>query len=204
MSTVKTLTGGMSTVSRGRFFQHVDAHLASPTFEHLEALRRGTQLFQIGLDHGLVVEGDRKHVTQDIFGEDWWSSAIAAQSEPVVRAAYIHAIEVSLAHAIDTHGPPLPIHSLWMVQSEVDVFEAHVVKSNAQVTVILVTPKPPEDQDVPPVGNAIREDAWVIGSDARLELVKNRYPETYKQQLVIEPIPGDPGSVARKMRILGF
>ena len=61
-----------------------------------------------------------------------------------------------------------------------------------------------EDQDVPPVGNAIREDAWVIGSDARLDLVKNRYPETYKQQLVIEPIPGDPGSVARKMRILGF
>ena len=91
-----------------------------------------------------------------------------------------------------------------MVQDTPDLFEVHVVKSNAQVTLILMTPRPPKTQPIPPVKYAHLEDTWVIGSRKRLDVVWNRYPEEYKQQLVIEPIPGDPGSLARKMRILGF
>jgi len=203
MTTYTTTTGGLSTISRGRFFQKVDEHLESPTFEHLEALRRGTALFQIGLDERIVVSGDRVHVTQHILGSDWWGNEIAAVSEPVLRAAYIHAIEVSLAHGIDNHAEPLPIRSLWMAQADSAVFEVHVVKSASQVTLVLVTPMP-EDQEIPPVDRAVFEDTWVIGTEERLNEVRDRYPEPYRALLGIEKVPGDPGPVARKMRGVGF
>ena len=209
---MRVQTGGMNTVSSGRFFTQVSKYLAPDLGVDLKArmearladLKAGGTLFNIGLATGLAVASDEEHVTDDIFGSDWWVDEIAAQSESIVRAAYMHAIQLSLEYAAANNSPPLPIQSLWMVQDSEVRFEVHVVMSGAQVTLILVTPRPPRGQTVPPIAHAFDEDTWVIGSEAQLVNVRNKYPDAYKPRLVIEPIPGDPGSVARKMRILGF
>lgn len=200
-------TGGDALITKGRFFNAVDAHLRSPNANHLRDLRSTSTLFQIGLDTRIALVSDGTHIQRNILGnsesdpECWWPEL--PDKEEILRSAYIHAVELSLAHAAATHGPPLPIESLWIWGTEW-IFEVIVSKSQSQITLVLITPKPPVPRAHPPVEHTFMEDVWVVSSEARLDQIIADHEPSHQKRLTKESIPGSSAAYIKKLRLLGY
>jgi len=191
------MSGAFTSVSKGRFFKAVDARLRRPTQAMLDQLTDGASLFSIAKSTGVARDEDQPHIENQVFGNEWWPNL--PNKEQTVRAGYIEAISLSLDHAVNTQGPPLPVESLWFSGSQ--FFETYVMLSDTKVTMLLATPQhPPVAPPLP--ANAFLEDIWLVAPPDRCADLKAAYGAEYPSD--VEESAAGPASGMKRLRLWGY
>jgi hypothetical protein len=131
-------------VGKGHQFQIIDEQFNSgdrKVYEDaLERISRTPSLVALAGQHvasSPLTQGDVDHLRDDWFGS-WWPDLPV---EDVLRAGYRQAIDRA-------KNANKPIDSIWVCAKE-DQFQVYICESEHQVTVIVFTPPPPEQEDLP-------------------------------------------------------
>lgn len=173
-----TMPGEMS---KGEILQDLDKLLSDPPrrdalFDDLDDKTAGGawtySLAKLAVKHGLVVANSdaEKHLANDWFGTAWWNHMSPLQKEDTVRAALSVAIR-------EAQKRNLPIDCYWVCALHgmpPAKLQVTISWSDRQVTLILLTPKPPVLM-ADAVGDPIKIVAWERGPLELHDLITNTY-----------------------------
>lgn len=160
-------------LSKGSIFRKLDKYMSNPQQNFVDELRipSNFNLDKLGESRGLLEgQGQLDHTSKEWFGQEneaaaWWPKN--AQKQDIIRQGYIKATELAVAAE-----PSKPVVTYWV--NGLDNFEVMVAESDAQVTVFLMTPAPPEmakHNTLPHVD----EKLWMISSNERLAAIQEDY-----------------------------
>jgi hypothetical protein len=166
-------------MSKGDILQDLDALLSDPPrrdalLADMEARTPANQpqysLASLAVKHGLVVAGSpaANHLANDWFGPNWWTHMTGQEKEDTVRAGLIVACREAKTRQI-------PIDCYWVCALHgmpPEKMQVTISWSDRQVTVILLTPKPPVMlHDA--VGDPIKIIVWENGQLQVHDLITN-------------------------------
>ncbi len=160
-------------LSKGSIFRKLDKYMSNPQQNFVDELRipANFNLDKLGESRGLLEgQAQRDHTSKEWFGSEdqaaaWWPKN--AQKQDIIRQGYIKATELAVASE-----PSKPVVTYWV--NGLENFEVMVAESDAQVTVFLMTPAPPEmakSNTLPHVD----ERLWLISTDERLAAIQEDY-----------------------------
>lgn len=197
------MTGRLSTVERGKHLDTTDEALSKPSVELLLKLEKtppgkftafGRQFLKLSSD-----PKDVHHIEKEFLGDDPSKASFPPKGAiprsdtklAILHAAYIQALRVALYNRPDANPPthersePLPIVTYWI--AGVPQFEVYVSLSSTdrEVHVLILTPTPHREIKPPPYGGR-PENIWAIATNARIEELRNKIPETYGRPNVTE------------------
>lgn len=181
---------GNTRIMKGWILRRADEDLVVPSEEILDNLLNN-QLWEAARARDVVEESDESHVKNDWFGSNWWPNVPLKQE--VLRSAYVKAVQLALS------GVPRPVVSLWICGAE-DTFEAAVMDSPSQITVVLITPPHPKAQ-LPPEAATFPDSVYAVAPAASIEAVRNGYEGKYSLPDAEEPISS---SGVKVQRLIGY
>lgn len=182
---------GNTRIMKGEILRKADEDLESPTAEILDNLL-DNDLWQAGRNRPVLKAGDEAHVKDDWFGTNWWPNALL--KEQVLRTAYAKAIQMALSDA-----KVRPVVSLW-ISGMTETFEAAVMDSPQQITVVLLTPKHPETE-LPDVTEVFPDTVYAVAPASAIDDIRASYQGKYQLEAAEEPIPGNGVKV---QRLIGY
>jgi hypothetical protein len=149
----------------------IDQNLRTPRKQHLDDLREKGLVAIAKAAGAFENEEEERHAREDALGAGWWPEHPA--KEEILRAAYIRAIEISIAS-----GSPKPISTLWV--RGLNRFEAAVVEYKERIIVHWLTPDPPVALPPPfdEVNARMEEGIWAVGLEERVD----GYIASFEQQ----------------------
>ena len=159
----------MFLITKGRILTNADKNLRHPTHGLYEGLRSALKMSDNAKVTDVIVESDRSHVEDEFFGKKWWPEI--PHKEDIVREGYLKAMKLSLAHVTQKS-----VVTYWI--AGVPKFEVMVAESDHQITLFLLTPKPPEGQ-LPAAEHSYPENLWVVATEDRIAEIRDSYPAEY-------------------------
>jgi hypothetical protein len=184
-------------VTKGLIFKRLDEDLKKPDPNDLKDLKAGKPLADLGLAKQTLLPPEKTHLV-DQWLDQWWPGF--QKKEAVLRGGYIQAHEVAQAPLKATPpASPKPIVSYWVTGT--NQFEAYVLESEKQVTILLFTPSPPPV--VPPAHPAeMEERIWVVAHEQRIDEIRQSFPAGYTVPAKTQPIPTEPA--VKSQQLVGY
>jgi hypothetical protein len=174
-----TSSGGQNdNIVRGPILQKVDqACTGARRAEFLAALRDlARDLVDVLSEFASLTPSEQAYLRRYWFDPNWFSPDSVCWWQyyqpiaPIVRQGLIKAIELATEDdAGNPRSPVLPVYSYWLYTG--DQLEMIITRSDQQVTLVWLTPRPPVN---PPADFTADADIWVIRRDLPGERVERQ------------------------------
>ena len=180
------MPGSLTLVTKGKLFNRIDAALARPTQamrDALAAVSDPADIFSVGLERDVVDDDQpsRDHLLRDL--PLFWPDA--ANTLEILRAGYLHALDVSLSHPT-----PKPIVSFWirgfdLAAEYADDQTSHEFivsdrEGGKEVQLFWISPNLAIPDPPPAPERSFLERIWSVSSEARLnEIRDSKFPAGY-------------------------
>jgi hypothetical protein len=180
------MTMQASTIAKGRLLRATDDYLAQPPAgktlkqfyqDRLAELQSASALSDLAVANNVMAQTDKPHADNDFLGNAWWPAK--QDKEKILREAFIKAYKEA------TKGTDAkPIELFWVVAG--DSFEGVVVDGDRQVSIFVLTPKPPSAT----MTGLVDDRMWLVAPSARVDQVKQLYSDPSAVKIET-PGPGD-------------
>lgn len=181
------MTMQASTIAKGRLLRATDDYLAKPPTgktlkqfyqERLAELQTASALSDLAIANNVLPAADKPHADNDFLGNAWWPTK--QDKEKILRETFIKAYQEA------TKGTDAkPIELFWVVAG--DSFEGVVVDGDRQVSIFVLTPKPPSAT----MTGLVDDRMWLVALSARVDQVKQLYSNPNDVKVDTPPNAGD-------------